>query len=132
MWGFHSLDAIAVRAAVFSDRDVSESLHRRYIEPLEHCGPFGAVLTDTLRAFFANGLRTDATASDLGIHTNSFRHRLRRYAELTGARIDRTEDLVAIWWAMEREVLRKASRPADASGLRSSPTASAPGHRRYA
>jgi hypothetical protein len=106
--GMHSLEDLGAKGAVASEVRLSTTLHKRYVEPLRGAGAFGATLLETLGAFFRNGLRTELTARELGIHVNSFRHRLARCAELIGADLDRVDDLVGIWWAMEWEKVRAA------------------------
>jgi DNA-binding PucR family transcriptional regulator len=41
------------------------------------------------------------------LHPNTLRKRLARYEELSGLDLHRMDDLVALWWALERRrVLR--------------------------
>ena len=50
-------------------------------------------------------MRVRQAAERLHVHENTMRYRLRRYAELTGADLTVTEELVGVWWALQRESL---------------------------
>jgi DNA-binding PucR family transcriptional regulator len=39
------------------------------------------------------------------VHPNTLRHRLRRFEEITGADLGRSQDLFRVWWALERRRL---------------------------
>ncbi len=52
------------------------------LAPLLH-GEAGEVILDTVRAWCAHNANTEATAATLGIHVNTVRYRLGRFAELT-------------------------------------------------
>jgi sugar diacid utilization regulator len=49
-------------------------------------------------------MRPEATANALFIHPNTLRHRFRRYEATTGADLGATEDLIGIWWALQRRI----------------------------
>ena len=53
-------------------------------------------------------MRVRQAAERLHVHENTMRYRLRRYAELTGADLTVTEELVGVWWALQRESLDRA------------------------
>jgi hypothetical protein len=104
--GVFDLDALGLRPAVFNEAVVGERLVQRYLAPLERLGPFGATLRETLRALFEHGMRIEPTAAALYVHPNTLRHRLRRFEDECGADLRRTEDLVAVYWALQRWQLR--------------------------
>jgi DNA-binding PucR family transcriptional regulator len=83
----------------------------RYLVPLTDLGAFGDTLAQTLETLFAHGMRIERTAAALYVHPNTLRHRLRRYEEETGADLRRTEDLLAIFWALERRRLDARGAP---------------------
>jgi putative transposase len=98
--GVWSLEELGLRAPVLSETYLATRLVARFLEPLDALGPFGRVLEDTVRAFFDHGLRFDATARALYVHTNTLRHRLMVFQRTTGADLRRTEDIVKVWWAL--------------------------------
>ena len=60
-----------------------------------------------LRALDATvrGGTLEAAARALHVHSNTLRHRLRRFEEATGATLRDPRDLVELWWALERRRL---------------------------
>ena len=100
--GVVSIDDVSLRAAVVAEDHLGERLVRRYLDPLAELGDFGAALERTVREYLAHGMRIDESARALIIHPNTLRHRLERFQQLTGADLRRTEDVVEVWWALER------------------------------
>jgi DNA-binding PucR family transcriptional regulator len=97
-----SIDDVSLRAAILAEDHLGERLVNRYLGPLHELGDFGATLERTVRECLARGMRIDESAKALIIHPNTLRHRLDRFQQLTGADLHRTEDLVEVWWALER------------------------------
>jgi hypothetical protein len=104
--GVVTVDDLSLRPVVLAEHALGERLVRRYLEPLRDLGEFGATLEHTVDAFLARGMHIDESARALIIHPNTLRHRLDRFQQLTGADLRRTEDVVEVWWALQR---RKAS-----------------------
>lgn len=100
--GVVSIDDVALRAAVLAEDHLGERLVSRYLDPLGELGEFGATLERTVREYLARGMRIDESARALIIHPNTLRHRLDRFQQLTGADLHRTQDVVEVWWALER------------------------------
>lgn len=100
--GVVSIDDVSLRAAILAEDHLGERLVNRYLGPLHELGDFGATLERTVRECLARGMRIDESAKALIIHPNTLRHRLDRFQQLTGADLHRTEDLVEVWWALER------------------------------
>ena len=105
--GVFSLGDLSVRPAILVDDALGDAFVARYLEPLSGLGRLGADLEETLRAWFDTGMRTDETARVLHVHPNTLRHRMRRFEEATGADLHRSTDLVELWWALERQRLRR-------------------------
>lgn len=87
---------------VLSDRDVGERLVDRYVTPVLLKGASGEALLETIACYLRKDRRVEATATELHLHVNSLRYRLRRFEQLTGADLRRTEDLFEVWWALSR------------------------------
>jgi hypothetical protein len=100
--GVAHVDALSLRPAILTEDHAGETLVGRYLEPLQALGEFGETLERTVRQYLACGMRVEGTAKTLIVHPNTLRHRLERFQELTGADLRRTEDLVEVWWALER------------------------------
>jgi DNA-binding PucR family transcriptional regulator len=98
--GIYDLGAIGVRAAVHADRDIGAMLARRFIAPLREKGRSGEVILDTVRRHLENECHLDTTAREMWVHVNTVRYRLRRFESLTDCSLRRTDDLVAVWWAL--------------------------------
>jgi hypothetical protein len=110
--GVFDLDDLGLRVPVFNEGPVGQRLLERYVAPLKDLGGFGATLRATLEAFFACGMRMDRTAAALFVHPNTLRHRLRRFEEATGADLSCSEELFAVWWALQRAKISSPAQPA--------------------
>jgi hypothetical protein len=108
--GVVTLDDLSLRPAVLAESHLGERLIRRYLHPLAELGEFGATLEASVRAYLTNGMRIHDSAETLYVHPNTLRHRLDRFQEVTGADFRRTQDLLEVWWALERRTLDAASR----------------------
>jgi PucR-like helix-turn-helix protein/diguanylate cyclase with GGDEF domain len=100
--GAVGIDDLSLRPVVLSEAQVGERLMRRYLEPLRELGEFGTTLEHTVKVFLANDMRIDDSAKALIIHPNTLRHRIDRFQQLTGANLHRTEDVIELWWALQR------------------------------
>jgi DNA-binding PucR family transcriptional regulator len=75
------------------DPEVLSGFREQVLGPVERWDlEHGTDLLQTLRAFLMNGGRWRATATDLHIHHNTLRYRLRRVELLTGRRLDEVAD----------------------------------------
>jgi DNA-binding PucR family transcriptional regulator len=75
---------------------------KRYLEPLRELGEFGTTLEHTVREYLDQDMRIDDSAKALIIHPNTLRHRIERFQQITGADLRRTEDMIEVWWALQR------------------------------
>ena len=100
--GVVSIDELSLRPVILAEDHVGEWLMRRYLEPLGELGEYGATLEHTVEEYLARGMRVDASAKALIVHPNTLRHRLDRFQQLTGADLRKTQDVVEVWWALER------------------------------
>jgi hypothetical protein len=105
MEGVFDLDDLALHAAIFHEHRIGDRLVERYAAPLDRLGAFGRTIEGTLESFFRHGMRIEPTARSLYVHPNTLRHRLRRFEEITGADLGRSQDLFRVWWALERRRL---------------------------
>lgn len=108
--GVVTLDDLSLRPAILAETHLGERVIRRYLDPLTELGEFGATLEASVRAYLTNGMRIHDSAEALYVHPNTLRHRLDRFQEVTGADFRRTQDLLEVWWALERRTLDEASR----------------------
>jgi PucR-like helix-turn-helix protein len=100
--GVVSIDELSLRPVIVSEDQLGDRLVRRYLEPLRELGEFGATLERTVQEYLASGMRIEDSAKALIIHPNTLRHRIDRFQQITGADLRRTEDLIEVWWALER------------------------------
>ena len=98
--GAHELGDLAIHVAVAAEPELGALLVECYLLPLHHEGDYGAELEDTIRVHLEAGARINETARRLQLHPNSVRHRLTRFEELTGARLDGLTVQFEIWWAL--------------------------------
>ena len=100
--GAASIDDLSLRSVILSEGHLGERLIRRYLEPLRELGEFGVTLEHTVAEYLASDMRIGDTAKALIIHPNTLRHRIDRFQQLTGADLRRTEDMIEVWWALQR------------------------------
>ena len=116
--GTFSLADLSIRPAILADEALGAAFTVRHLEPLAALGRLGAELEDTLRVWFEQDMRIEETAKALHVHSNTLRHRLRRFEEATGASLRRPADLIELWWALERRRLARTA-PAPPAPVRS-------------
>lgn len=120
--GVFSLADLSIRPAILSDEALGAAFTDRHLEPLQALGRLGAELEDTLRVWLEQEMRIEEAAKALHVHPNTLRHRLRRFEETTGANLRRPDDLIELWWALERRRLsgaRERAAPAPPAPARS-------------
>lgn len=100
MHGVFDLADLALRVPVASEPELGKMLAERYLGPLRGEGEFGELLEETLAAHVMSGGRIKATASTLGVHPNTIRHRLGRIEELVGIYFSDLDSLIELWWAI--------------------------------
>jgi PucR C-terminal helix-turn-helix domain len=106
--GVFALEDLALEVA-FVDERIGGALEQRCLAAVDALGDRGPVLEQTLREFLSSGMRYEQTAREQALHPNTLRKRLARYEELSGLDLRRMDDLVALWWALERRRVRAAS-----------------------
>jgi hypothetical protein len=107
--GTFDFASLAVHAGVLGDPDVGAVLHARYIAPL-HDLAGGEAILQTVQRLLANDGSVDATATALGVHANTVRHRLRRFEALTERSLTSHETTVELWWALQARQLIRPER----------------------
>jgi hypothetical protein len=103
--GLVDIGQLGLWPAVIADADVGDELLRRVIDPVLAQGATGAAVLETVMRFLANDLRLEQTAQEMYLHVNTVRYRLRRFEELSGMTLRHVDDLVQIWWAVQRHQL---------------------------
>jgi hypothetical protein len=102
------MESLGLWPAVIADRDVGDELLRRVIDPVLAHGRTGEAVLETVVRYLDNDLRLEVTAAELFLHVNTVRYRLRRFEELSGMSLRRVDDLVQVWWAIQRRRLGQA------------------------
>ena len=103
-----TIGSVGLWPAVIADRDVGDELLRRIIDPVLDQGRTGEALLETVMRYLANDLRLEVTAEEMFLHVNTVRYRLRRFEELSGTTLRHLDDLVKVWWAIQRHRLGHA------------------------
>jgi len=75
---------VILLAAVLRDDALARSLFETYLAPLEGHGDSGAVLRETLRAYFSAGLNAATAAAALAVDRHTVQRRLRKVEEALG------------------------------------------------
>lgn len=108
--GVYRLEDLGPLVAVATDAHLGPLLVIHYLEPLLSRGPRGETLLATLRAYLDCGCGVEATAASLHVHPNTLRYRLNQIRVLTGADLNSFQDLVGLWWAVQRHLMPRAPR----------------------
>jgi purine catabolism regulator len=69
-------------------------------EAIRYDRDHGSDLVDSVRTWMERDRQTDAAARGLGIHPNTLTYRLRRFGEITGRDLTRTEEFAEVWLAL--------------------------------
>jgi hypothetical protein len=75
---------VILLAAVLRDESLAKSMFETYLAPLEGDGDSGAVLRETLRAYFSAGLNAATAAAALAVDRHTVQRRLRKVEETLG------------------------------------------------
>jgi PucR C-terminal helix-turn-helix domain/GGDEF-like domain len=106
---------VILLAAVLRDDALARSLIETYLAPLEGHGDTGAVLHETLRAYFSAGLNAATAAAALAVDRHTVQRRLRKVEEALGRLLpDCHAELVV---ALGLEELEAGSDPAFSRAL---------------
>jgi DNA-binding PucR family transcriptional regulator len=104
--GIHDIAGLGLRAAIAADRDVSDVLRDRYLDPLRESGS-AAELVASLREYFACGMHVERAAERMFVHQNTVRYRIARFEELTGVSLRDPGVAFEVWWALERAAMEQ-------------------------
>ena len=99
--GALDLADLSLRAPVATETALGKQLVDRYLGPFRDGSHAGRELERTLRAYLAEGLRREPTATTLHVHVNTLRNRLRRIEESTGVDLRDPAHIAELWWALE-------------------------------
>jgi DNA-binding PucR family transcriptional regulator len=103
-----------ILATMLQDELARQALIERYLSPLD-CGERGAVLRETLRAYFAAEHNAQSAAAALGARRETVTRRLKTIEERLGRPIG--ERRVELETALRLEQLHAASTPAKSRTL---------------
>lgn len=81
---FSRASEVTLLAAVLRDELLATSLRETYLAPLDAHGDSGAVLRETLRAYFAAGFNAATAAAALEVDRHTVQRRLRKVEEALG------------------------------------------------
>lgn len=98
-------------AAVLRDDALTKSLRETYLAPLDENGNSGAVLRETLRAYFAAGFNAATAAAALEVDRHTVQRRLRKVEEMLGRLLRACHAELEV--ALRLEALEGAAEPED-------------------
>ncbi|MDD7933877.1 PucR family transcriptional regulator [Actinomycetospora straminea] len=98
--GVHDLPDLSWRAAAVNAGELNGLLRERYLAPLVEQGEFGELILEAVAVYLAADRNVPRAARAVPVHVNTLRYRLRRFEELTGRRLDSTETIVEVSFAL--------------------------------
>lgn len=96
--GVREVSDVAVVAALRSRPDLGRALVDRHLGDVGRDEDYLHDVAGTVTAYLERDRNVDATAAALYVHPNTVRHRLKRFHERTGLRLESPFDAVAAWW----------------------------------
>lgn len=102
MSGVVRLSDLGPRPLVLSDAPTADDLSERHLAALDAAGRSSSEIEETARTYLECDQDVREAARRLAVHPNTVRYRVRRFQELTGLELRRTEDLVTSWWLLNR------------------------------
>jgi PucR-like helix-turn-helix protein/diguanylate cyclase with GGDEF domain len=103
---------VALLASASEDRLLAHSLRQLYLAPLATGRNGGAVLRETLRAYFAAGRNVSSAASALGVSRQTVGNRLRTIEEMLGRTLESCAPEIEL--ALRLEAVKETARPVEA------------------
>jgi putative transposase len=115
--GVFTMEDLGLLPAVVAEDTIGERLAERFIHPVLELDEFGDLVLDSVRLFLED-MRPQPVARKLHVHPNTLRYRLRRFQEITGARLEIGGDVAEVWWALQRRRVQqtRTGTSADADG----------------
>jgi len=98
--GVVDLGALGLVPAVLYDEDVGACMLERYVLPLQREGRPGTVVLDTAECYLRHDCQVQQTATELDVHPNTVRYRVRRFEQASGCSLRHTGSLAEAWWAL--------------------------------
>ena len=103
--GLCAVTDLAVSAAVHAQPRIGRFLAEEHLSRLNPGDAFHRLLAETALAYLDHGRRVEPAAAFLHVHPNTVKHRLRRFAALTGfdeppQPADTLERTVRWWWSL--------------------------------
>lgn len=92
---------VLLLAAIQRDGALAKSLLQTYLAPLDGPGDAGAVLRNTLRAYFASGSNAAAAAAALEVDRHTVQRRLRKIEELLGRLLNDCHAMLEVALSLE-------------------------------
>ncbi|MFK4122374.1 PucR family transcriptional regulator [Streptomyces longwoodensis] len=102
MSGVVHLTDLGPRPLVLSSAGIAESLAAKHLTPLDAVGGSSGEVEETVRTYLDCDQQVGKVARRLTVHPNTVRYRVKRFEQLTGLDLRRTEDLVTSWWLLNR------------------------------
>jgi hypothetical protein len=105
--GLAQFSCVALLASTLNDEVLTRSLARRYLNPLAADQDGGAVLRETLQAYFSTGGNVSSAAAKLGVRRHTVTNRLRAAEKRFGNQLHRCRPEVEL--ALRIEAMRDES-----------------------
>lgn len=99
---------VLVAAAVLQDETIAAALTETYLDPLDGRGDTGAVLRETLRAYFSAGQNAATAAAALNVNRHTVERRIRSVEEKVGQQLGECRAQLEVALAIEQ--ISKRSR----------------------
>ncbi|WP_144127923.1 helix-turn-helix domain-containing protein [Catellatospora sichuanensis] len=91
-----------MQAGCSRPRTSGAGLCERHLKAFDGPGRANHDIEQTTRVYLEHDQQVREVSARLAVHPNTVRYRIRRFQELTGLDLKRTEHLVTAWWLPNR------------------------------
>lgn len=96
--GLNRLEDLRLAGVAATDPEIADVLSDRILRPLLVKRRYADEIWRSVVSYLEHGQHVDDTARALHVHSNTLRHRLAVFAELTEIDLRRPADMAEVWW----------------------------------
>lgn len=109
--GIYSFSDLALRSVVVSQTEVGRLLWDRYFSEIPRDSAQFDQVVGSISALYEHGMSINRASVSMNIHSNTLRHRLKRFEDKSGCHLENFETVMELWWAIQYDRTRSALFP---------------------